>query len=403
MLVSIERRFKMRRRVAMFLALLVALMTLGVSTVFAAGADITSYAFADIAGSINGTTITVNVPYSTVTTYWNHKVQVSSGATFQAGTIQKVDDRMSSGKITVIGADGTKKEYTVNIYKNDFVEPVYSLSKAKSIRKNSAEFDVVFEPNDAQIRQIRLVFYEKKTASNYRGLDSKQTGQYEVELTGLKAGTKYTCYLEIETDGKTYTTSGKSFTTKKETDQGTSTSSSSSSSSSSSTSSKGTNSQGSNTTAKENKSKVNQWSLENGKWYYYGADGFNKTGWFQVGDIWYWAEKGTNELAMDTWKNLDKKWYYFDPSGAMTANGWALVNNTWYWMGESGSMTQSQDITVNNVQYSIAPDGTCVDGKWFVENGRWKYYKAGAAGLAKNEQFVVDGIQYNADASGYVN
>lgn len=392
----------MKRRVSLFIALLLMLTSVFAFPVFAAGADITSYAFADIAGSISGTTITVNVPYSTVTTYWNHKVQVSEGATFTAGAIQKIDDMHATGKITVKGSDGSQKEYTVNINKNDFVEPVYSISKAKSIKKNSAKFTVTFEPNDAQVQQIRIVFYEKKANQNYKSLDKNQVGTNDIELTGLREDTRYTAYLEIQTADKTYTTTGKSFTTKKSSDSGTSSSSSSSSGSSNSTSNRGTNAGGSNTTSKENKSKKNEWSLENGKWYYYGADGFNKTGWFQVGDKWYWAAKGTNDLAMNTWKNLDKKWYYFDASGALAQNGWAFVNNYWYWMGESGSMTQNQVVTVNDKQYQLAPDGTCLDNTWSVENGQWKYYKAGAQGMAIGEQFVADGIMYNADANGYV-
>ena len=82
----------MRKKLA--LALTVATLTLSnFVTALAAGCDITSYAFADIAGSISGNTITVTVPYKTTATYWDHRVEVSDGASFSTSNITRIDDQ----------------------------------------------------------------------------------------------------------------------------------------------------------------------------------------------------------------------------------------------------------------------------------------------------------------------
>ena len=47
-------------------------------------------------------------------------------------------------------------------------------------------------------------------------------------------------------------------------------------------------------------------------------------------------------------------------------------------------------------------DGTCADNVMIMKDGRFQYYKAGAQGLAINEEFVYDGQVLHADANGYV-
>lgn len=390
----------MKRRLALLLALIMCMTCFGGFTSFAADNFVTSYAFAKIAGTVGSDTITVNVPYSTTTTYWDHQVQVSGGATFTTSSINKVDDRHYTGTLTVTGSDGSKRTYTVNINKNEFKGPDYSIGKAKSIRKNSVKVAVKVLPNDAHINNVRIVYYTKKNNPYYRSLNGAT--DEDVEITGLSEDTKYYYYLSIETPDKTYETSSQSFKTKKSSDTGTSNSSTNNSSNSSTVPSKGTNSQGPATDAKENKSITNEWRLENGKWYYYGADGFSKVGWFQVGDKWYYVTKGTNDLAMSCWKKINDVWYFFDASGAMIANNWVYSNNAWYWMGPSGSMLTSQEIDVGGKHYMLGPDGVCFDNKMVMKDGRWQYYKSGAQGLAINEVFQYNGGTYRADANGFI-
>lgn len=389
------------RKITKTLITAVAVAQFGLITAFAGDANVTSYAFADIAGNISGDTITVNVPYSTKTTYWDHRVQVSEGATFTAGAIQRVDDMHSVGILTVTSDDGQQKTYTVKLNKNKFQGPTYELGKAKSIKKDRATIPVQIQYNDAQVSNAKIYYYTKKNSQSQKTIQGQ--GEQEVEITGLKEDTKYYYYLSIDAKDKTYETSAKSFTTKKKTDSGTSSSGGSSNKSSinkNSSTSKGTGDKGPGTDAKQDNKKVNQWSLEDGKWYYYGADGYSKTGWFQVGGKWYYTTKGTNELAMGGWKKIDNSWYFFDAAGAMLANQW-IWSDAWYYVGASGAMVVNQELNINGARYIINPNGKCLINEWFMRDGRWMFTKENGA-IAINENFQYDGVTYHADENGYV-
>lgn len=360
--------------------------------VWAAGNYVTTYSFNDIAGDISGNTITVTVPYKTPVSYWNHKVLVTDGAYFTTSNLDKIDDKHYKGCLTVIGADGTSNDYTVNINKRDYVEPSYSMGSAKSIKKNSAKIPVNLTTNDGNITSAQIVYYTKKNNTYNRSI----SGSSDVELTGLQEDTKYYYYLSVRTPEKTYETSAKSFKTKKSSDTGTS------SSSSTKQSSKGTNTSGTSTTSKQDNTLRNQWSLSNGKWYYYDAAGFSKTDWFQVGDTWYYVTKGSNELAMNCWKEIGGTWYYFDAAGAMLSNQWVYSNNAWYWIGPSGSMLTNDVIAVGGKIFLLGPDGVCMDNKMVMCNGAWMYYKPDAQGLSINETFQYNGSVYRSNAEGFL-
>ena len=194
--------------------------------------------------------------------------------------------------------------------------------------------------------------------------------------------------------------SAKSFRTKAKKDQGTSTSSGSNKPNK--RPDKGTNASGPGTDAKKNPSYKNQWVLENGRWYYYGADGYSKTGWFQVGDKWYYVTKGANELAIGRWMEINNEWYYFDASGAMVANNWVLSNGNWYWMQGSGSMARNTEINVGGRRYMLDPSGVVLSDTMIYKDNRWMYCKAGAKGIAVNERCTFEGVTFNTDANGYV-
>lgn len=383
----------------------IAVLQFSVMTVFAGDNRITSYAFADIAGSISGDTITVNVPYSTKTTYWDHIVQVSDGATFVANSIRSIDDTHSVGEIVVTSDDGNVRTYTVKINKNDYKAPTYSMEKAKSIKSNSAKVTVNITKNDAVINRVYLYYYTKKNSKQSKTITS--TGETEVELTGLKEDTKYYYYLSVETDTRTYDTSAKSFTTKSKKDTGTN-SSSNSKNTNTSSSNKNTNSkQGSSgpaTDAKKDEKKKNEWSFEDGNWLYYGADGYSKTGWYQVGDKWYYTVKGTNKLKIAEWAKIDGNWYCFDAAGAMLANTWikGADVDVWYYVDANGSMLKNQEVIVNGVRYVLDPSGICMSDEFIFMNDRWLYAKPNAGGLAVNEQFTCNGSTYNTDQYGYI-
>lgn len=367
------------------------------SNVFAA--NITSYSFADIAGKVDGDSITVHVPYKTKTTYWDHKVEVDDGSTFRCGYLEPVDQKTTVGKITVVAKDGSgEKEYTVKIIKNDYREPELKLEKISGVTKNKAKVRFTYDPGDATIKSANACYYTGKKSSSPSKTAIKSTGETSVQLQSLKPDTKYYVYLEVVTEKRTYTTGSKTFRTDEDTKV--------TSSESANTSRPSTNDshKGPNREPVQSNIAKNQWKDVNGKWYYFGPDGYALRNWFKVNEKWYYADPITNDLAMSGWRQLQDKWYYFDASGAMLANQWVYSepSNAWYWMGDSGTMVRSQWIEVNGVKYLLAPDGKCLENMFICENGRFMYLKPNAQGLAKNERIMYRGHTYNTDVDGYV-
>jgi glucan-binding YG repeat protein len=54
------------------------------------------------------------------------------------------------------------------------------------------------------------------------------------------------------------------------------------------------------------------------------------------------------------WQQVDGKWYYLNPTGAM-ATGWINLEGKWYYLYGDGSMANS----------------TTIDGYYVDENGVW--------------------------------
>lgn len=64
-------------------------------------------------------------------------------------------------------------------------------------------------------------------------------------------------------------------------------------------------------------------------WYYFGADGYMTTGWYQDGGKWYYLHPqadGTRGRMYIGWNQIGKNWYYFrvtagGPKGSLVVNG----------------------------------------------------------------------------------
>lgn len=64
-------------------------------------------------------------------------------------------------------------------------------------------------------------------------------------------------------------------------------------------------------------------------WYYFGADGYMTTGWYQDGGKWYYLHPqadGTRGRMYTGWNQIGNNWYYFcitagGPKGSLVVNG----------------------------------------------------------------------------------
>lgn len=76
----------------------------------------------------------------------------------------------------------------------------------------------------------------------------------------------------------------------------------------------------------------NRWGLSDGLWYYFDGEGAMLTGWYfdLIYQKWFYFD-ATGAMATG-WREIDGKWYYFNPIsdgtlGAMVTDRWI---DSWY-------------------------------------------------------------------------
>lgn len=112
----------------------------------------------------------------------------------------------------------------------------------------------------------------------------------------------------------------------------------------------------------------NRWGLIGGRWYYFGPDGVLVTGWQQLNGNWYYLSTvddtkrltGLKEGDMITGWYFDpfyEKWFYLDESGAMVT-GWREIDGKWYYFNPQSDGTRGA-MAVN----------AWIDGNYVDQNG----------------------------------
>ena len=116
-------------------------------------------------------------------------------------------------------------------------------------------------------------------------------------------------------------------------------------------------------------------------WFYCGADGITKKGWFKDQGKWYYLEpnygimqsnrliemsdgktygfKKSGEMAVGWWE-YEGEWYYFSTSGAMVEKQWVQTGAKWYYLKEGGMMAKSETLTIDGKDYTFGADGVWI-------------------------------------------
>lgn len=116
---------------------------------------------------------------------------------------------------------------------------------------------------------------------------------------------------------------------------------------------------------------VDTWKLVSGKWYYFDSSGSRVKGWLQTGG----------------------RWYYMDQGGAMCTGWLSPGDGFWYYLGENGDMLTGWIQPSPGKWYYLEPDGRMKTG-WLNDNGSW-YYLDGDGSMAVNR--TVDGWNIGQD------
>jgi lysozyme len=91
-------------------------------------------------------------------------------------------------------------------------------------------------------------------------------------------------------------------------------------------------------------------------WNLIKDDGTLATGWYKVGDYWYYFN--TNGEMLTGWFKdaTNDKWYYLNSNGQMQT-GWIKDNDKWYYSGSDGAIYANGSYTIDDKIYSFDSDG----------------------------------------------
>ena len=138
------------------------------------------------------------------------------------------------------------------------------------------------------------------------------------------------------------------------------------------------------------------WVDDDGTWYFMDGSGAMQTGWVKSGNNWYYMNPSSG--AMETgWVDDGGTWYYMNPSGVMKT-GWVQSGSAWYYMNPSSGAMATGWVDDGGTWYYMNPSGAMVTG-WVFSDGAWYYMDASGAMIA-NTSRSIDGITYNFNGSG---
>lgn len=140
-----------------------------------------------------------------------------------------------------------------------------------------------------------------------------------------------------------------------------------------------------------------EWVRRDGYTYLY-VDSRMMTGWYQEenGD-WYWFDEDTGIMSEDCWEKIDNVWYAFDDTGVM-ATGWRYIDGYWYYFKDWGGMATGWQY-IDGVWYYFYSSGVMAANAWVQTGGYW-YYLTGSGSMATSRWIEWKGEWYYLYSSG---
>jgi len=105
------------------------------------------------------------------------------------------------------------------------------------------------------------------------------------------------------------------------------------------------------------------WKEIDKKWYYFNEDGIMNIGWIKYNGSWY--NLSSNGELNTGWKKIDEKWYHFNEDGIMSI-GWINDNGNWYFTNSSGEM-EIGTLGIDGEVYTFSDSGAMLNDKGIIQ------------------------------------
>ena len=171
---------------------------------------------------------------------------------------------------------------------------------------------------------------------------------------------------------------------------------------------------------------VNKWRLDEGEWYYYGADGAKVKGWKTIAgtkyffneysyddgrmmrscyvldgnDIYRLGSDGVakkisnpNNLFYDVYENYA---VYYE-NGTLVKNAWRTINGKYFYFDSEGSAVRGKVRKIANAYYAFNADGTMATKGWVKLDNNTYYVENNDGNLAKGEKNIGGKYYYFTD------
>lgn len=133
----------------------------------------------------------------------------------------------------------------------------------------------------------------------------------------------------------------------------------------------------------------NTWLKNLGQWYYLKSNGYMaEQEWVKSDGYWYYMKKG-GAMAHGMWIQDGSNWYYMNAGGTMATNKWVKSGGEWYYMKSNGKMAAGEWVKSGGKWYYMTAGGAMASSEWIKSGGKW-YYLTASGAMATN-QFVKDG------------
>ncbi len=143
---------------------------------------------------------------------------------------------------------------------------------------------------------------------------------------------------------------------------------------------------------------VDTWREIDGKWYHFDNDGYININWYKDKEDWYYLDPETGAMRSGGWfQSSDHFWYYLDNSGRMQT-GWVYVKGAWYYMDETGHALLGSWLSYNGKWYLLGADYRMKTG--WVEQGDGTWYYFDESGAMVTGDYSIDGKKYEFDVTG---